>query len=59
MYAEQLALAFVEFGTLKPKCRKPSYALNVLQFIDGLASEGRETSDSSSDMDSTTESTAT
>jgi hypothetical protein len=59
VYAEQLASAFADFGTSKPKRRTPSYALNVLQFIDGSASEGRETSDSSSDKDSATESTAT
>jgi hypothetical protein len=59
VYAEQLALAFAGFGTTEPKCRKPSYALNVLQFIDGSASEGKKTADSSSDKDSETESTAT
>jgi hypothetical protein len=59
VYAEQLASAFQEFGTSKSKRRNPSYALNVLQFIDGSASEGRETSNSSSDIDSATESTAT
>ena len=58
IYAEQLASAFAKFGTSKPKQRKPSYALNVLNFIDGSASEGRETSESSSDKDSSIESTA-
>ena len=58
VYAQQLASAFVEFGTSEPKQRKPSYCRNVLQFIDGSASEGRETSDSSSDMESVKESTA-
>ena len=58
VYAEQLASACAEFGTSKPKQRKPSYALNVLNFIDGSASEGRETSKSSSDRDSATKSTA-
>jgi len=59
MYVEQLASAFAEFGTSKPKHRNPSYALNVLQFIDGSSSEGKETTDSSNDMDSATESNAT
>jgi len=59
VYAEQLASAFAEFGTSKPKRRIPSYVLNVLQFIDGSASEGGETSDSSSDKDSMIESTTT
>ena len=59
VYAEDLATAFAKFGTAKPKRRKPSWAFNVLQFIDGSASEGRETSDSSSNIDSATESTAT
>ena len=59
IYAEQLASAFADFSPCKPKRRTPTYALNVLQFIDGSASEGRETSDSSSDKDSATESTTT
>lgn len=59
VYAEKMALSFAEFGGSIPKPHKPSYARNVLEFIDGSASEGRETSDSSTDKDSTTESTAT
>jgi len=61
VYAEKMALAFAEFGSSNPKCRKYTYALNVLNFIDGSASEGKETleSSSSSTKGSTTESTAT
>jgi hypothetical protein len=59
IYAEQMASAFADFGCSKPKRRKDTYALNVLQFIDGSASEGRETSESSTNDDSATESTAT
>jgi len=56
IYAEQMALAFAEFGSCQPKHRKDIYALNVLDFLDVSAFEVRETSKSSS---STTESTAT
>ena len=59
IYAEQLASAFANFSTSKPKRRTPSYDLNVLQFIDGFASKGRKTSCSFSDKDSAIESTAT
>jgi len=52
VYAAQMASAFADFGCSKPKRRKNTYALNVLDFIDGSAFEGRETSESSS---STTE----
>ena len=57
-YAEQMATAFANFGCLKPKRRKDTYALNVLQFMDVSASEGRESSESSIGSDSVTESTA-
>ncbi len=59
IYAEQIASAFVDFGCSKPKRKKETYALNVLEFIDRSASEDRETSDSSTNEDSTDESTAT
>jgi len=56
VYAAQMASTFAELGCSKPKRHKDTYALNVLDFIDGSASEGRETSESSS---STTEGSAT
>jgi len=59
VYEEQMASVFVEFGTSKPKHRKTTYALNVLDFIDGSASESGETSDSSTSEDSMPESTTT
>ncbi len=59
MYAKQMASAFAEFGCSKPKPRKHTYAFNVLEFIDGSAFEGRETSDSSINEDSATKSSAT
>jgi len=58
MYAEQATSVFAAFGTKKNKHHKPTYALNVLPFIDGSASKGRETSNSSTDEDSMTESIA-
>ena len=57
-YAEQMATAFANFGCKKQRRRKDTYALNVLQFIDVSASEGRESSESSIGSDSVTESTA-
>ena len=54
VYAEQMASAFVEFGCSKPKRHLDTYALNVLEFVDVSASEGRETSESSTDEDSVT-----
>ncbi len=57
VYAKQMALMFAEFGCSKPKPRKQTYAFNVLEFIDGSASEGRETSDSSTNEDSASKST--
>jgi len=59
IYTKQVASMFAKFGTKKTKHYKPTYALNVLPFIDGSASKGRETSNSSTDEDSMTESTAT
>jgi hypothetical protein len=59
IYANQMATAFVDFGCSKPKRRKDTYALNVLQFIDGFASEGRESSDSSKSFESATDCTTT
>jgi len=41
-----MASAFADFGCSKPKRRKDTYALNVLDFIDDSASEGKETSES-------------
>jgi len=58
VYAEQIVLAFAKFGSKQPKQKKNPYALNVLEFIDGSASEGRETSESSSTECSSTEYTA-
>ena len=54
VYAKQMASSFAEFGCSKPKCHKDGYAVAVLQFIDGSASEGRESSESSGDSDSMT-----
>ena len=54
VYAKQMASSFAEFGCSKPKRRKDGYAVTVLQFIDGSASEGRESSESSGDSDSMT-----
>ena len=56
-YAEQMASAFASFGSSKPKRCKNTYALNVLQYVDVSASEGRESSESSTESDSVTEST--
>jgi len=58
VYAKQIALAFTEFGCKKKKWKKNPYALNVLDFLDGSASKGRETSESSSSEGSATKSTA-
>ena len=46
VYANQMASAFTESGCSKPQRCKDAYAVAVLQFIDGSASEGRETSES-------------
>ena len=54
VYANQMASAFTESGCCKPQRRKDTYAVDVLQFIDGSASEGRETSESSGDSESST-----
>ena len=54
VYAKQMASSFANFGCSKPKCRKDGYAVAVLQFIDGSASEGRESSESSGDSECTT-----
>jgi len=51
-----MAMAFADFGYSKPKCHKDTYALNVLQFIDGSTSEDRESFDSLKTFDSTTKS---
>ena len=53
-YAKQMASSFADFGCSKSKCRKDGYAVAILQFIDGSASEGRESSESSRDVKSTT-----
>ncbi len=57
-YAQGMARAYVEGGCIVRKHRRDTYALNVLQFIDGSASEGRESSESSSTSHSVAESTA-
>ena len=54
VYAKQMASSFADFGCSKPKRRKDAYAVAILQFIDGSASEGRESSESSRDLESTT-----
>ena len=54
MYTKQMASSFADFGCSKPKRGKDGYAVAVLQFIDGSASEGRESSESSRDSDFTT-----
>ena len=54
VYAKQMASSFAEFGCSKPKRHKDDYVVVVLQFIDGSASEGRESSESSGDSDSMT-----
>ena len=54
VYANQMTGAFAESGCSKPHRRKDAYAVAVLQFIDGSASEGRETSESSGDSESST-----
>lgn len=59
VYAEQAASVLAVQGSMKAKHRRPTCDLHVLEFIDGSAYEGRETSDSSTDMDSAIESTAT
>ena len=59
VYVEQMALAFAEFGCSKSRPHKPKYALNVLDFIDGSTSKDREMSDSSTNDNSATKSTAT
>ncbi len=59
VYAEQMASAFADFGCSKPKRRKDTYALNVLQYVDVSASEGRESSESSMTSNSASESIGT
>ena len=54
VYANQMASSFADFGCSKSKRRKDGYAVAVLQFIDGSALEGRESSESSGDSDSMT-----
>ena len=54
VYAKQMASSFADFGCSKSNRRKDGYAVAVLQFIDGSASEGRESSESSGDSESTT-----
>lgn len=55
VYAEKMTLAFAEFGCSKPKANRKKYDGNVLQFIDGSATEGRESLDSSTTEDSMSE----
>ena len=54
VYANQMASSFADFGCSKSKRRKDGYAVVVLQFIDGSALEGRESSESAGDSDSMT-----
>ena len=54
VYAKQMASSFTDFGCSKPKRHKNAYAVVVLQFIDGPASEDRKSSESSGDLESTT-----
>ena len=51
IYAKQMASAFVYSSCSKPQRHKDAYAVAVLQFIDGSASEGRESSESSGDSE--------
>ena len=54
VYANEMANAFAESGCSKPHRRKDAYVVAVLQFIDGSASEGRESTESSGDSESST-----
>ena len=54
VYAKQMASAFTDSGCSKPQRRKDAYAVAVLQFLDGSASEGRESKESSRNSESTT-----
>ena len=54
IYAKQMASAFTHSGCSKPQRHKDAYIIAVLQFIDGSTSEGRESSESSGDSESTT-----
>ena len=54
VYANQMATAFTESGYSKPHRHKDAYDVAVLQFIDGSASEGRESSESSGESESST-----
>ena len=54
VYANQMATAFTESGCSRPHRRRDAYAIAVLQFIDGSASKGRESSESSGDSESST-----
>jgi len=58
VYVEQIALQYIEFGCFKPKKHRNTYALNVLEFLDVSASERREISESSTNDNSGTESSA-
>jgi len=53
----KMALAFVEFGSKKQKHHRDMYTLNILQYVDVSASEGQETSKSSTTEDSAAKST--
>jgi hypothetical protein len=52
-------MAFADFGCSKPNLHKNTHALNVLQFIEGSTSKGRESLDSSKTFESVIESTVT
>ena len=54
VYANQMATAIAEFGCSRLHRRKDAYAIAVLQFIDGSASEGREPLESLGDSESST-----
>ena len=54
IYAKQMASAFADSGCSKPQRHKDTYAVAVLQFIDGSALEDRESKESSGDSESTT-----
>ena len=54
IYAKQMATAFADSSCSKPQRCKDAYAVVVLQFIDGSASEGRESKESLGDSESTT-----
>jgi len=54
VYAKQMASMIVNFGSSKPKCKKYTYVLNALEFMDKSTSKNTKTFESSMTKDSTT-----